>query len=271
MSAVATGIAVAGIASSMYSSNQQKKPADKAAAAPDKVYNAYGELNSPITGAIQSRDYIFNQLNSGQTQGLLRGNADRYAGELRATADGPELGAIQDYGMSTLRGDYLNSPVVANYARRAGQSIISQDANQAARTKAGFSRAGMGFSTGMAQALQASRAAASTKAAGVEAGILTDNYQNERAIQGTAPSIIQGVQNQRLNYLGSVNDAYLQPLQAQASLTTGLLGNQTIKDPNIYQKPTFGDTLSNGLGTAAGLYSMYKSINPGTGAGGAKK
>jgi len=265
MSWVAVGVGVASLATGLYSSSQQSKAAKEAANKPSTVYNAYGEANGGNEGAIQSRDAIFERMNSEKFQNMLNNNADVYAKESAQAAYSPELASISAYGSDVLSGKYLNSPVVADYARKANGQVMAANADQNARTRATFSRAGMGFSTGMQQAQQADTAAASAKGASLESQIVANNYQNERALQSAAPSIIQGAQNQKLSYLAGVNQAYLNPLQQQAGITTQLLGNNQVQSPTYVQTPTTADTVNNSLGTAVGLYSMYKGLNSGTG------
>jgi hypothetical protein len=263
MSWVAVGVGAATLIGSLVSSNQQKKAAQGAANKPQLVYNAYGELNTPATGAINSRDTIFNNMNSDEFQKRVAANTDAYSTEIAKSAYGKDMQDISTYGSDVLNGKYLQSPVVANYARGANNQIMAANADQLARSHAMFSRNGMGFSTTMQQAQQADKAASAAKGASLESQILANNYQNERALQSAAPSIITGAQNQRLSYLSGLNNALYAPLQTQAGITTQLLGNNQIKDPTYVQTPTSADSFNNGLSSAVGMYSMYKGLNSG--------
>lgn len=261
MSGWAMGIsAVAGLGSAYLGSK------NKATAIPTDVYNAYGEKNTPNTGAITSRDNIFGRVNDQHFQSQATGFADQYRRALQGAAVDPRLGAVSDYGSAVLRGDYLQSPQVTNYANQAADGINAAGADNARRVGATFARGGQGFSTGMLQALQSARAAAAQKAATTRAGILMQGYQQERGLQQGASDIVSGAVAQPLNYLGQVNNAMYAPLQAQAGLTTQLLGSNQVREPTQVQEPTFADKLAGGVQTATGLYSLYKGLKPTPGA-----
>lgn len=233
--------------------------------APD-VYNAYGEKNVSNTGAIASRDALFKALAGYQPE--LTTATGNYASALTDAATDPRLGASSDYAMRVLGGDYLTSPVVDRYAALAGNQIRSAGADTRARTGAALARGGMGFSTGMLQAAQTGDAAAAVEAARTEAGIKSQNYQAERANQMQAPSLISSAVAQPISYLSMVPGAYLNPLTAQAGLTSTLLGSNQIKDQTLMQNPSLSDSLAKGVGMASSIYDLFKGFG---GSGGSDK
>lgn len=264
MSWAAVGVGAAGIVAGFVQNNNG--PKNKSV--PATVYNAYGEANQPIKGAITSRDNIFNAINGDAFQSGINGASNLYTSRLKAAAYDPRLSAISNYGSDVLAGRYLTSPVVTGYANQAADTINAAGADEAARSAALYTRGGQGFSTGMLQALQSARTAAAQKAATTRAGILSSNYQNERNMQQGATDIVSNSVNQPLNYLGQVTGAMYQPYQLQAGLTTQLLGQNQIHDPTLIQQPNAMSSIASGINTAAGLYSLYKGVNtPSTGKG----
>lgn len=233
--------------------------------APD-VYNAYGERNKPIQGAIEARDRLFRTINDPAFGSASQRATDDYVTALRNASSDPRLTAGSDYASSVLRGDYLDSPIVRDYADKAYESVMGAGADQAARTKASFDRAGLGFGTGLAQALQSTRTAAAQKAAAMRAGILAENYGRERGFQQQAPGMLQDAVAQPSRYLSGVTGALYQPLQLQAGLTTQLLGNNQVRDPMQVQQPGLTDRLAKGVSTGTSLYDLLSKIKLGGGA-----
>lgn len=255
MSWVAVGSAVVGGVASYAGQRGAKK------VNPDQ-FNAYGEQNAPMTGAVESRNRIFDTINSEGFRGGVEGaNAD-YVSFLRGAADNPNLNAIQDYASRSMRGDFLQNPIITGYADRAAAGINAGGADASSRLASLYARAGQGFSTGQIQAMQGGRTAAAAEAERTRAGILAQNLQSERALQQTAPALLQGVDQQRAGYLGSAAGAMYQPYQLQAGLTTSLLagGNQIVR-PEMQQQPGFSDYLAKGVGTAQSLFDLYKTYS----------
>ena len=233
------------------------KPKAPTQVQPDQ-YNPYGEVNTPAEGAIDSRDSIFELLNSQGFQDQTNAANQGYIDYLSTASRSPQLAAIEGFGERTLRGDYLNSALIARYADQARDGVNRTAADSAERLSAGYGRAGQGFSTGQLQAVTNSKTRASSEAERLKAGILASNYQNERALQQSAPSILQGVANQRGDYLSRITGAEYQPLQLRANLTTGLLGGgNTVQQADAYQNPSTMDSISQGVSTASGLAELY--------------
>lgn len=250
--------AVAAIGAGMLSSYMDSKK--KNTTVPNQVTTAYGE-NTPIQGAITSRDSVLNTLNSRAFNDRVGAAQDQYLSGLQTAATNPAWGQIGNYGQSVLRGDYLQSPVITKYANDAYNRIMAEAADNQTRMQTQFNRAGQGFSTGMAQALQAARTTAAAKAATVKSGILADNYGKERVLQQGASDILQsGIAGQSSAYGNAMNALYA-PLQAQAGLTTQLLGNQSVTQPTLIAQPSFADKFASGVNTASGLYSLYNNMN----------
>lgn len=260
MSWLTVGTATAGLASSFLGS---KRPTQQLA---PNVYNPYGEVNTPATGAINSRNQIFNSLGADQP-GLTTATGN-YASALTSAASDPRLKATSDYSMGVLRGDYLNSPMVNDYANKAAAGITAAGADTRARMGAALARGGQGFSTGALQAAQTGDAAAAAEAERTRAGIKMQNYQSERQIQNQAPGQVQTAVGLPSQFLSGVAGAYLSPLQAEAGLTTQLLGGQNqIKDQTLMQSPSFSDKLAAGLKTGTALADIIGQIYGKTGTG----
>jgi len=258
MSWLTVGTTAAGLVSSYLGS---KRPTQQLA---PNVYNPYGELNTPATGAINSRNQIFNSL--GAYQPGLTTATGNYASALTSAASDPALQATKNYSTGVLRGDYLSSPQVNNYADLAAAGIKASGADTRARMGAALARGGQGFSTGAVQAAQTGDAAAAAEAERTRAGIKMQNYQAERQIQNQAPGQIQSEVAQPSQFLSGVAGAYLNPLQAEAGLTTQLLGGQNqIKDQTLMQSPSFSDKLAAGLKTGTGLADIIGQIYGKTG------
>ena len=232
------------------------------------IYNAYGERNTPNTGAIGSRDAIFNAL-KGYQPGLTTATGN-YASALTGAAQDPRLAASSDYAMKLLRGDYLQSPLVNEYATQAGNQIRAGAGDTRARVGAALARGGQGFSTGQVQALQTGDTAAAARAAELEAQIRGQNYQAERGNQMQAPGLVSGAVREPLNYMSMVPGAYLNPLTTQAGLTTTLLGSNLVKDQTLMQQPSLSDTLAAGANAGVNIYDLLKQLNLGGAAVGTK-
>lgn len=246
---------VAGLASSFLGGN--KKPT----ALPQNRYDIYGRLNTPNTGAISSMEGIFKNINDTGFQGTIGDASKNYAGALTSAANDPGLHSIYNFGQRTLAGDYLQSPIVNSYANQAYTSQLAAGSDQAAQTRARYARAGLGFSTANQQAQDADMASAAGRASLTRAGILSQNYQNERQLQQAAPGMISSAISQPLSYLSQIPSAYYSPLQMQAGLTTQLAGGSSgISTPTYYQDPTLADKLAGGVQTAAGLASLLNSV-----------
>jgi hypothetical protein len=235
---------------------------------PASSLNAYGQFNTPNTGAITSMNNIFDTLNSGTLNSQATGASQNYANSLNAAATNPLLAQGSNYLSNELAGGDLNSPQVNNYANQAYNSIISQGANQNARTAANYANNGLGFSTAMNQAQQAGNAATANTAATTRAGILSNNYEQQRQLQQGAIGLSEGEVAQPATYLGQINNALYAPYNSQASLTTGLLGSPTNNPQNTYvQQPGLGQALSSGVSTASGLNSLFNNLNMQSGYG----
>lgn len=260
MSSVAVISAVVSAGAGIYSANKAAKSAS-ANKLPADVYNAYGEPNTPASGAIASRDNIFTGLNSAGFQDATAGASQSYIQALMQAAHNPQLGQAQAYNSDVLNGKYLNSPQVKGYADQAYNSIIGQGANQDARIQAQFANNGLGFSTGMQQAQRANKAATAGQAATTRAGILSSNYQGERQLQQGAVGNELSLNSAAPSYLSQINGALFAPLSSQAGLTTQLLGNPVQSpQPTYIQNPTGADALAAGTSTATGLYSLFNSL-----------
>lgn len=235
---------------------------------PANNYNAYGEVNSPVTGAINSRDSIFNALNDPNFQAQVSGAQGNYLGALNSAANSPLLNSAKGYTSDVLSGNYLNSPIVKGYADQAYKGIISQGANQDARIQAGYANNGLGFSTGMQQAQQANKAATASSAAGTRAGILSSNYQQERQLQQGAVGNAETLNSATPSYLSQINSALYAPYQAQGGITTNLLGSPVQSpQPTYVQQPSGLDAAASGLSFGTGLASLYGKLQKSSGGG----
>lgn len=263
MSSVATISVVGGLATSYL--NKPKTPTQLAA----DNYNAYGEKNTQATGAINSRDSIFDSINSPGFQSLLQRASGDYTKSLTDAANSPLLGQAKGYTGDVLSGQYLNSPQVKNYADQAYNSIISQGKDQNARTEAQFANNGVGFSTGMQQAQRAGNAATANTAAGARAGILSNNYQAERQMQQGAVSNSESLTAQTPSYLSQINSALYAPYNSQAGLTTQLLGPSVNSPQSTYvANPSTGQQVAGGISSATGLYSLLSGLKGSGNSGG---
>jgi len=222
-------------------------------------YNAWGE-SGPIAGAVTSRDYLLGQLNSAGFQQQLQGLSAQNIANQQAVASNPAWQGINQYGQNLLSGNYLQSPLVNNYANQAYSSIMSQNANTQARLAQSFARSGQGMSTGMMQAAQANTAAAAQKAATTKAGILMQNYQQERAMQNAAPSILQSGLAEQSAATSNLVSSLFQPLQMQAGITTQLNSGGQWMNPTLMQQPGLGNYLASGISQAGALSSLYSNL-----------
>jgi|GEM_PF-3693642 hypothetical protein len=256
--------ALIGGLSSAYGASQ--KPSQQNLGA--NFYNAYGQQNTPNSGAITSMGNIFNSLNNGTVNSQATDASGNLVGALNAASNSPLNAASGQYLQNELQGGDLTSPIVNNYANQASNQIISQGANQNARTQANFANNGLGFSTAMQQAQQAGTAATANQAATTKAGILSQNYQQERNLQQGAVGLGESVAGQPSQYLSQINSALYAPYTSQAGLTTQLLGGQTNNPQNTYvQNPNLGNAIGSGVSSASGLYSLFNSINNNNGGG----
>jgi hypothetical protein len=237
---------------------------------PPTFYNAYGQMNTPNEGAVTSMNNIYGALNNGTVNPQAVAASQAYANSLNSAASNPLLGSANAYTSNELAGGDLTSPIVNNYANQAYNSIISQGQNENARTQANYANNGLGFSTAMQQAQQAGTAATANQAAQTRAGILSQNYQQERQLQQGAVGLGESLVAQPSTYLGQVNQALYAPYQQQAQITTGLLGNNPYSpQPTYVQQPNIGNAIGTGIQSAQGIYSLYNSINgPSAGGGG---
>lgn len=257
------GSIVGGLASA-YGASQKSSQQNLGA----QFTNAYGQTNVPNQGAITSMNNIFDQLNNGTVNSSAVGASQNYANSLNNAAMSPLNGASGTYLSNELAGGDLTSPIVNNYANQASNSIISQGANQNARTMANFANNGLGFSTAMQQAQQAGNAATANQAATTKAGILSQNYQQERQLQQGAVGLGESVVAQPSTYLSQLNNAIYAPYNSQAALTTGLLGQQTNNPQNTYvQNPNLGNAIGSGVSSASGLYSLFNNLQQNNGGG----
>lgn len=215
--------------------------------------NAYGEINTPNSGAINSRNSIFNSM--ANLQPNINAATTNAANATSSAANNPAFGAITNYGTGVMRGDYLNSPTVNNYATQAANRIQAAGADTAARTQEAFGRQGMGLGTGVTQALQTGNTAAAAQAAQQEAGIKLQNYQAERQNQMQAPGIISSGITTPTALAQQVPGQLLNPLQQQAGITNSLLGNAQASQPTLVQQPNLANDLAQGLSSGASVYS----------------
>lgn len=223
------------------------------------VYNMYGQANTPNTGAINSMNGVFGQINGQGFQNNVNGATNNYVGSLNSAATNPGLASIYNYAQGELNGNNLQNPLVTNYANQAYQSQIAQGANNAARTRAAYSRAGLGFSTGNQQAADADMAAASASGNLARSGILSQNEQFERGLQQQAPGMLAGAISAPSGFLGQIPGAYYAPLQAQSGITSQLAGGSQVSQPTLLQQPNFSQQLASGVSTGTGLASLFNS------------
>lgn len=261
---IAGAAALVGGLASAYGASQKSKQTTL----PPSSLNAYGEFNTPDQGAITSRNNIFGTLNSGGLNSQAAGASQNYATTLNNAATNPLLSQGSAMLGNELSGADLNSPTVKGYADQAYNSIIGQGANQNARTQANFANNGLGFSTAMQQAQQAGNAATANQAATTRAGILSNNYQQERQLQQGAVGLSEGEVAQPASYLSQINNALYAPYNSQAQLTTGLLGPQTNNpQPTYVQQPNLGNAIGSGVSSASGLYSLFNNMQQANGGG----
>jgi hypothetical protein len=108
----------------------------------------------------------------------------------------------------------------------------------------------MNFSTANQQAQAANMAAASARAGETNAATNFTNYQAERQRQSQAPAALQQATDARLNYLGSVPGAYINPLSQEAGLVSGLATGGSVATPQstLVKQPGVSDYLQ-GIGS----------------------
>jgi hypothetical protein len=264
----ALGAAALSAGSGIYSASQASKKPSATQVAPADFYNAYGQKNTPNTGAVNSMNNIFGALNNSNLNNSAAGASGDYVSALQNAANGPQLAGANAYNSNVLSGQYLNSPQVKGYADQAYNSIIGQGANQDARTRANFANNGLGFSTGMQQSQQAGAAATANQASQARAGILSNNYQAERQLQQGAVGNAESLNAQTPNYLSQINSALYAPYTTQAALTTGLLGNSVNSPQGTYaQNPTGANALASGVSTATGMASLLQGLQQSSGGG----
>src|SRR5579862_1391748 len=92
---------VAGLSSSFLGGN--KTPTGL----PQNVYNMYGQMNTPNTGAITSMGNVFSSINGQPFQNNVNTATSNYTAGLNNAANNPGLASIYNFGQNTLNGNYL--------------------------------------------------------------------------------------------------------------------------------------------------------------------
>jgi hypothetical protein len=205
------------------------------------------------TGGVEQRNRIFTALN-GVAPGAEQAGADLAAG-LRTASSDAGWGQAADLARRTIGGEYLKgSPELDSAMSKLYSRSQASAADQEARLKSDFGRAGMGFSTAHQQAAQNNRAAATANAGATEAAARLQNYQAERGYQNAAPQMLAQALGVPLDYLSQIPSAFLSPLLQEAQLVTGLATGGQTATPNttVYKEEGIGNQVMKAVGPILG-------------------
>jgi len=218
-----------------------------------KQYTDQPQLMDTLTPSGQaSRSNIYAQM--GANQGAINKGTQAQVQALQSGAANPGWASAQSSAARTAAGGYLGgSPELTGQLNANYNRALSASADQNARIQDQYAKSGMSFSTGNQQAQQANTAAAAGQAQGQNAQIIGQNYGAERQLQAQSPQQLAAATGGQAALLGQVPGAYLNPLQQQAGITSGLSTGQ-IATPStaIYNQP--------GLLQQSGLPGLISSL-----------
>lgn len=201
------------------------------------------------TGAPQIRSELFNYIR-GARPGLIQSGETAATGLQRAAAN-PAWAQMQRNAGSAASGAYLHgSPELDRALAWNRASGRASAADETARLRSSYGRAGMSFSTGNQQASQAAQGAANARSEQTSAQALLQNYLAERSNQLSAADALAKAQGMPLNYLQGVTGAKLQPLAQIGNLLSALSsGGQVVQTgSNSSATPSAGGAILQGIG-----------------------
>jgi len=213
---------------------------------------AIGANGKPVfapTGGVPQRNRIFGLMN--QNSNGVQEATNNLVGGLKTAAANPGFTDAANLAQHTIQGDYLHgSPELDAAMATSRRATMADAANEGARIKSQYGRAGIGFGTAAQQADQSNRAAASGQAGATEANARLQNYEQERQNQQAAPTMLQQAVSAPLNYLSQISSAYNAPLQQQADLTKTLAGGGSTATPNttVYSDQGIANQVFQALG-----------------------
>lgn len=201
--------------------------------------SAVGPKGQPLfspTGGPQQRSAIFNMLSG--LQPTLASNSALTAGALQSGAASPGFGQARDLASSEIAGNYLHGSPELDSAMSAMRANAGADsANTAARLKSSYAQNGMSFGTPQMAALENNQAVNTAQANNTETQARLSNYQTERSAQDSAGGRYQAATDAPINYLSSMNNAYLAPMTQMGQLVSGLSSGGQVVQPDSIVKP----------------------------------
>jgi hypothetical protein len=205
---------------------------------PSAVGRRGKQIFSP-TGAPQMRESIFNELTARQP-GLMDSAANTSAA-FRTAANTPGFRDATKLATDTIRGDYLDgSPQLDKALTSMRTASAAEGANAASRMRSQYQSNGLPWSTANQQAQQGAQTQATAQSNATEAQARLANYQQERANQMAATTLLDQSTGTPLQYLQMADAGELGPLTWIAQLISGLSGNGQIMKPDILQKQSIG-------------------------------
>lgn len=207
---------------------------------PFVTYSPYGERNVQASGAMASRDRIFDYLS--QVFPQASATAQEASQMALAGARSPVFQQAQDLGTQFMRGDFLQDPLVARQADRAAAGVTGAAADATARSRAAAARAGQTFSSAQNQAAQSGQAKAAFDAESLRTDLLANYMQQARGQQLAGTQVAEQAVRSPIELASGASTAAFAPATAAAGVTTGLLagGTQAMK-PDYLQTPTYRD------------------------------
>lgn len=177
--------------------------------------------------------------------------ASRIPGDVNA----PQFKQAENLATRNLSGANLNGSPQLDRAMAANRaSTMASAANETARIRSQFGRAGMSFSTGNQQAAQSAKAAAGAAASRDNAQTYFQNYAMERANQNAAPAQFAMAKAAPFNYLSQASGALMAPLSNQGNLLSALSSGGQVITPQTTQSlnPSLGSSIVNGWAGVVG-------------------
>lgn len=202
----------------------------------------HGDYYDPLESSGQGmRSSIYGTL-SGLWPGLAN-QSNILGGALGRAAALPGFTQGKDLASAEMQGNYLNGSPALDSAMGAMRSAsAAQMANADARTRSQFVQNGMSFGTPMQEAQASGDAAATASANQAEAMARLQNYQSERQLQSGAINNYATATTTPINYLGQMNEAYLQPLTEISQIVRGLsTGGQVAQPDTVVDKGLFSN------------------------------
>lgn len=180
-----------------------------------KLYSPYAF--QPQAAAF--RDNVISDYNNPNLARITNTAADAYLGAGKAA---PMVNS-NAYEQSVIDGKYLNDGSANNAADSSANRIMATQADQAARNREGFARAGQTFSTAQTDAAAQQSAAAAGQATDAATQIRLQVRQQERAAQEAAAKQLVANQAQTLSYGTDALNTALSPIKSKADALGNIL------------------------------------------------